>query len=142
MYIPIIYYFYPTMTGKNTNIDAWMGRLFISFSLFFVLSFSQSDAGSRVDSNSFSIEQVANIDNTAVLVAPLDFSGYDCSLTKCELHQLKVSGDKLSVCYLDHTHHQQFKQQEFGFLHIKPVLLQFSSIRPKIPVQKDTPLIS
>lgn len=130
------------MKSKNYNTDFWIGRTVMIFLFLTVLSFSNGGSNSQNSSDSFSIEQIIDIDNSAILVESVGYSLFDNSLANCELFNLKDCGTKLGADLSNHIINRQIKLQELKFHFIKPRLLRYCVIQLKSSSSEDYPFIS
>jgi hypothetical protein len=129
------------MNKMSENRDFWIGRIFMIFFFFFVLSFSNRDSNSQIDYNLTSIEQVVDIHSSATLIEPISIPNYHISLVDHELYNIKISDNNFDI-FLNSTVNHQFKCEELRFLNFKPKLLMLHLIPLKVSSKEDYSLIS
>jgi len=130
------------MNNKKENFDYWIGRIVMIFFVLFIFSFSKSDSNSHIYSNSLSIEQHINIDNSAILFENINNSNFDNSLLSCEVFGSKSQDVKSGVWVSRLAIKRKIREQELRFINMKPKLLQFYLIQFKTSSDKDYPPIS
>ena len=119
------------MTNKNENTGFWIGRVLMIFFFLFVLSFSENDSVSQLDAQIISIEEVGNVNNSAVPVEPLHFTDYNISLENCVHYNLKPQ-NAFDLRFSNNQINQQFKLERLKFYQLKPELLRLKIVHLKL----------
>lgn len=130
------------MNKESENIEFWIGRIIIMFFFFFLISFSNIDSTTQIDNCISSIEQVADIHNSVILIEPVGIPNYDISLLDCELCLIKISDINFDRWISNNTINHQFKCEEFNYFNIKSKLLRLCLPSLKIFSDEDYLLIS
>lgn len=103
------------MTDKNGNIDFWIGRVLMIFFFLFMLSFSQNDSFSSIESSSISVGKVGVVNNTATLTESVSFPNYNIALENCVHEDLNSWSSVSNLWISNHSIEQQFKTEEERF---------------------------
>lgn len=130
------------MNNKNENIDYWIGRAFMLCFFVFIVAFSKGSANSSTDQKPYSIEQLVDVDRSALIIESPNISNYNASLVEFELCNRKTQQTKLGVLHVSNKIDQQFKCEYIQFLKLKPKLLKDLSVYFKVSSNTDYPLIS
>ena len=129
------------MRKQNENIDLLLRKVFTIALFLFVFFVFKSNGCKAVNSNNHpvAIEQVAGINNSAVLVEPLYFSNFDNSLFSCDLPAFDNNGNIKVICLNNKTNHLLLFSKE-RFIEIKAQITDLNPhhIRASLTNEEDS----
>lgn len=130
------------MTNKNNDINFWIVRFLMILLFFLLLSFSNNESKSKIDSCSVSFEQVDDYKNPAIFIKPVSFPNHNICLEICEHCAIKSQNIIFNLWIYNNRISQQIKIEELRFYQFRPNLLKTLLIHLQLASHEDYQLIS
>ena len=99
-----------------------------------MLSLSGNDSYSNSDCQNISYAQVADINNSATLIKPVNLPDYNVSFENCIRFDIESWKTRNDLTISNNKVNQQFKTEKLRFYKFKPILL-----RPQLTYLQLTP---